>query len=242
MEFRFNNVAFDKLTIVSAPQTGHVTLHGPGFSYKTASDFQGRDFFSLMVSGTTKKVPGSSTIEVEVSVSRASALKRFPPVIPPLSRPLPPVSWATSSPPPPPAPPLPPSDLLPGDRPTAWNPGMRAEGGIPVRSTVCATQTPRGGGLDDTAQIQAAINACPAGQVVQLAAGTFIINSGNFLLINKGITLRGAGPGKTTLAKTNGAKPFEEAVSARPSPLIIVGPSRWSGNSAWLHRPNRRCR
>ena len=27
-----HNVAFDKLTDVSAPQTGHVTLHGPGFS------------------------------------------------------------------------------------------------------------------------------------------------------------------------------------------------------------------
>ena len=56
----------------------------------------------------------------------------------------------------------------------------------------------------------------------------FIINSGNFLLINKGITLRGAGPGQTTLAKTNGAKPFQEAVSANPSPLIIVGPHRFS--------------
>jgi hypothetical protein len=81
----------------------------------------------------------------------------------------------------------------------------------------------------NTAQIQGAINACPPGQVVQLAAGIFIINSGNFVLINKGITLRGAGPAQTTLAKTNGAEPFQEAVSARPSPLIIVGPSRWSG-------------
>ena len=85
--------------------------------------------------------------------------------------------------------------VLPADRATTWNPGMMGVGGIPVRSTVCFTLTPRGGALDDTAQIQAAINACPAGQVVQLAAGTFIINSGNFLLINKGITLRGAGPG-----------------------------------------------
>jgi hypothetical protein len=62
---RSNNVAFDKLMVVSAPQTGHVTLHGSGFSYKAASDFQGSDFFSLMVSGRANKVPGSSTIEVE---------------------------------------------------------------------------------------------------------------------------------------------------------------------------------
>jgi hypothetical protein len=55
-----------------------------------------------------------------------------------------------------------------------------------------------------------------------LAAGTFIINSGNFVLNQQG-NLRGARPNKTTLAKTNGAKPFQEAVSAKPSPLIIVG-------------------
>jgi hypothetical protein len=121
-----------------------------------------------------------------------------------------------------------PSAFLPTGRATAWNPGMMGVGGIPIRSIVCATLTPHGGALDDTAQIQAAINTCPAGQVVQLAAGTFIINSGNFLLINKGITLRGAGPGQTTLTKTNGAKPFQEAVSAKPSPLIIVGPSRYN--------------
>jgi hypothetical protein len=92
-----------------------------------------------------------------------------------------------------------PSAFLPADRATAWNPGLMGGGGIPVRSTICATLAPRGGALDDTAQIQGAINRCPAGQVVQLAAGTFIINSGNFLLI-------GAGPGQTTLAKTNDAK------------------------------------
>jgi hypothetical protein len=124
------------------------------------------------------------------------------------------------------------SAILPADRRTAWNPGMMGVGGIPHRSTVCSTLSPRGGTLDDTARIQNAIDACPAGQVVQLTAGGFNINSGNFLLINKGITLRGDGPGQTTLAKTNGAKPFpEQAVSARPSPLIIVGPSRYSNSN-----------
>jgi hypothetical protein len=118
------------------------------------------------------------------------------------------------------------TSILPADRTTTWNPGMMAAGGIPVRSTVCATLTPRGGARDDTAQIQGAINACPAGHVVQLAAGTFIINSGNFVLINKGITLRGAGPGQTTLAKTDGAKPFPQpGAIISPSPLIVVGPA-----------------
>jgi hypothetical protein len=116
--------------------------------------------------------------------------------------------------------------ILPVDRATVWKPGLMAVGGIPVRSTICATLTPRGGEQDDTAQIQGAINACPVGQVVQLAAGTFIINSGNFVFINKAITLRGAGPGQTTLAKTNGAKPFPQpAANVKPSPLILVGPA-----------------
>jgi hypothetical protein len=83
---RFNNVVVDKLIVVSAPQTGHVTLQGTGFSYKAARDFQGRDFFSLMVFGATNKAPGSSTIEVEVSVNPANELRRFSATIPPSSQ------------------------------------------------------------------------------------------------------------------------------------------------------------
>jgi hypothetical protein len=120
------------------------------------------------------------------------------------------------------------SGFLPADRSTTWKPGMMAVGGIPVRATVCATLTPSSPATDDTARIQAAINICPVGQVVQLAAGTFLINGGNFLLINKGITLRGAGPDQTTLAKTDGAKPFQSDVGPKPSPLIVVGPSMFS--------------
>jgi hypothetical protein len=124
------------------------------------------------------------------------------------------------------------TSILPADRATVWNPGMTAVGGIPVRSTICATLTPNGGMLDDTAQIQTAINACPLGQVVQLAAGTFLINSGNIVMVNKGITLRGAGPNQTTLQKTNGAAPYPAPVSGpNPSPLIIVGTSRWSNTN-----------
>ena len=105
---------------------------------------------------------------------------------------------------------------------------MMAVGGIPARSTVCATLSPNNPASDDTVRIQAAINVCPIGQVVQLSAGTFLINGGNYLVINKGITLRGAGPDRTTLAKTDGAKPFQSEVGPRPSPLIVVGPSLFS--------------
>jgi acyl-coenzyme A thioesterase PaaI-like protein len=134
---------------------------------------------------------------------------------------------APPAPPPPAPPPAPPSGLLPPDRMTTWNPGV--SGGIPARTTVCKTVSPPGG--DATSTIQAAVDACPAGQVVQLSAGTFTINGGNYVLINKSITLRGAGPGQTTLQKTDGAKPGQEATGANPSPLVIVGPARWDSNN-----------
>ena len=134
---------------------------------------------------------------------------------------------AVSAAPPPPPPPPSGGGLLPADRMTTWNPGV--SGGIPARSTVCRTVNSPGG--DATSAIQAAVDACPAGQVVQLSAGTFTINGGNYILLNKGITLRGAGPGQTTLQKTDGAKPGQEATGANPSPLIIVGPARWDSNN-----------
>jgi hypothetical protein len=85
---------------------------------------------------------------------------------------------------------------------------------------VCATVNAAtfGNGRDEASgAIQAAINACPVAQVVQLSAGTFTVN--NYILINKGITLRGAGPRKTTLQKTNQRDEQEQ--------ILVVGPSRW---------------
>jgi hypothetical protein len=43
--------------------------------------------------------------------------------------------------------------------------GMQSVGGIPNRTTVCATLSPLGGGKDDSTQINDAINSCPAGEV-----------------------------------------------------------------------------
>jgi hypothetical protein len=70
--------------------------------------------------------------------------------------------------------------VIPSDRNFAWNPGMMSKGGIPNRTTVCATLSPSGG--DDSAAIQAALNSCPTSQVVMLNAGTFTVN--NYLLIH----------------------------------------------------------
>jgi hypothetical protein len=106
------------------------------------------------------------------------------------------------------------SEIMPADRRIAWNPGI--PGGIPARTTVCATvhaSTYRDGSADATSGIQAAIDACPAGQVVQLSAGDFRIDGEDPLTIHKGIVLRGAGPRATKLRKT----------TTTANPVILVG-------------------
>ena len=117
-----------------------------------------------------------------------------------------------------------PSGVMPIERATRWNPGIQVDGHlglplgpdrIPVRTTVCATVDAAAygnGTRDATAGIQAAIDACPAGQVVQLSAGDFLINSW-YIDINKSIVLRGAGPNATRLLKTGGAA----------TPVIFIG-------------------
>ncbi len=123
--------------------------------------------------------------------------------------------------------PPPPVDtgIVPEPGRTTWAPGV--QGGIPERPTVCATVSAAAfgnGTVDASAGIQAAINACPVGQTVALTAGTFVVN--NHLRLDKGITLRGAGPEATQLVKTNGARRFNPDAEDR-KPLIIVGPNRW---------------
>jgi hypothetical protein len=102
----------------------------------------------------------------------------------------------------------PPTHLIAADRITTWNPGILSddqlglplgEDGLPQRTAICATLSPG-------ADIQAAIDACPAGQVVLLGAGAFTVSS--TITLTKGVVLRGAGsqgaPGGTTIVKTGG--------------------------------------
>jgi len=99
-------------------------------------------------------------------------------------------------------------DPIPPDRVTAWNPGILIDtqlglplglDGIPTRTMVCATLTPGN-------NIQAAIDACPEGQVVQLGAGTFTVAA--TITLTRGVVLRGTGsqgaPAGTTIMKTGG--------------------------------------
>jgi hypothetical protein len=129
-----------------------------------------------------------------------------------------------------------PGPLIPAERLTTWRPGI--PGGVPSRTAVCARVAASAfgdGRQDASAGIQSAIDRCPDGQVVELSAGTFRIDE-RYLLLSKGITLRGAGPGRTILRRTNGAEPgsYQPKVA---DPVVIVGPSRWPRPDDATSRP-----
>ena len=95
-------------------------------------------------------------------------------------------------------------------------------GGVPARTTVCATLNP---GATAT-QINAAITACPSGQVVSLTAGTYSI-SDDGVVMKSGVTLRGAGADKTLLvfSTTNYCSNLSAAI-------CFSGTNDWSGGAS----------
>lgn len=96
------------------------------------------------------------------------------------------------------------SDRLPSSG--KWSPGI--PGGIPNRTTICATiETTTQG--DDTSAIQSAINSCGTDQVVKLGSGTFTVSSG--IRLKDNVVLRGSGVSNTT---------FHFTASAGTNPII----------------------
>src|SRR5262250_2704843 len=91
------------------------------------------------------------------------------------------------------------SGIVDPSRAVDWsNAGVR--GGIPKRTTICATLNPGA----TTSQINSAIASCPSGQVVFLKAGTYSGLSGIIFDGKTGVTLRGAGADKTLLTFSSG--------------------------------------
>jgi|SRR2546425_534089 len=86
------------------------------------------------------------------------------------------------------------SGILSPSRATDWS-SAGVLGGIPKRTTICATIAPYAG---SAATINNAIAACPSGQVVQLQTGTFSLSTG-LVFAKSNVTLRGAGAGSTKL-------------------------------------------
>ena len=92
---------------------------------------------------------------------------------------------------------FPTSGILPPDRLYDWSSYCGIPGGIPDRTKIFRTMKPS----DTPAEINAAIAACPSGQVIFLSAGTYDLSSNRitFPLNSSGVTLRGAGPGRTII-------------------------------------------
>ncbi len=67
--FRFNDVQMINVKLLSPPRSGQVILLGPGFSYTAKADFRGTDSFAIAITGSIKRVFGSSTIHIDISVT-----------------------------------------------------------------------------------------------------------------------------------------------------------------------------
>ena len=89
------------------------------------------------------------------------------------------------------------SGVLAPSRAVDWS-KAGVTGGIPNRTTICATLN--SGATGD--QINAAISSCPSGQVVMLNAGTYSVANG--IVMSSGVVLRGAG------ANQDPGSPFEQ--------------------------------
>ncbi|HTQ02381.1 MAG TPA: hypothetical protein VMI54_00940 [Polyangiaceae bacterium] len=97
-------------------------------------------------------------------------------------------------------------------------------GGIPTRTTLCATLNP---GVT-AAAINDAIQACPAGQVVMLSAGTYNL-SDDGIVMKSGVTLRGAGADQTLLVFS-----ATTYCNNQDACICFAGSNEWGGDARAL--------
>ena len=96
--------------------------------------------------------------------------------------------------------------------------------GIPTRTTLCATLNP---GVT-AAQINSAIQACPAGQVVLLTSGTYNISDSG-IVMKTGVTLRGTGAEQTLLVFT-----ATTYCNNQNACVCFAGSTEWGGDTRAL--------
>ena len=120
---------------------------------------------------------------------------------------------------------------LPKDRVTAWGlAGLLSKGGVKSDTAPICNTTPLApsNGGDDSAAINALIEGCAPGSVAQLAAGTFTMGKGKFVLIDKPVVLRGAGAGVTKLVNPlNKPATAQNNAADDATPIIVVGPNQF---------------
>ena len=121
--------------------------------------------------------------------------------------------------------------VIPVERTAAWAPGVGFRGGIPARtSLINITNAPynaKGDGVtDNTAAIQAAINAATANQVVYVPTGKYLC-TGTLNLKKSNMSIRGDGPNATIINYMGtgvaiSAAPYITAWSARQAVTSAV--------------------
>lgn len=117
--------------------------------------------------------------------------------------------------------------IIPANRCINWSlDTVGVPGDIPHR-TVIFTNLPAG---STPAAISAAINACPSNQVVQLAAGTYVISS-RINITRSGVTLRGAGSGAKGTVLLCGAEPFYVGIDIGWSTPVNISSGYTKGSS-----------
>ncbi len=120
------------------------------------------------------------------------------------------------------------SGILSSSRAIDWS-GAGVLGGIPERTTICATLSPGA----TASQINSAIANCPANQVVFLNAGTYNLGSSGISFLNKSnVTLRGAGADQTKLVFSGSVHQWTDCTGGTGTGLICVrnaAPDNWTG-------------
>lgn len=88
---------------------------------------------------------------------------------------------------------VPVGDIIPANRRVDWAAFTGIPGGIPNRTTIFRTLSAGSG--SSRSDVQAALNACPANQVVKLSAGNYTFDGHlDFFAVREGVVLRGEGP------------------------------------------------
>ena len=116
------------------------------------------------------------------------------------------------------------SGILSPSRAVDWT-NVGIPGGIPNRTTLCATLNPGA----TAAQINNAISACPAGQVVFLNAGTY--NLAGEIIMKSNVTLRGAGADQTILKFSGGGNACSLGGN---EDVCFAGSFNWTGGPSNL--------
>ncbi|HZZ14348.1 MAG TPA: glycosyl hydrolase family 28-related protein, partial [Candidatus Sulfotelmatobacter sp.] len=111
------------------------------------------------------------------------------------------------------------ADIIPGGRTPPWDSNIGVPGGIPLNRAIYVNVVDLGadpsGINDSSAIIQGAVDNCPQDQVVYIPEGTFRLGTLLHVQNYQGITVRGAGMGRTTLFGPNN------------NPLFTAGDPTW---------------